>query len=179
MTEATLTCVNHPDRPTTLRCNRCERPICSSCAVRTPVGYRCKECVRGQQAVFETAGGVSLFVAALVAGIGAGLATAILDSFGFWFWGLILAPIAGGGIAEIVRWAVRRRRSRRLPLSAAIGASVGVAIYTLVQVLPWLFFVLTGEPGFLSETILSTLLPIGYGALMIGALYARLRGIRL
>ena len=179
MTEATWTCAYHPDRETSLRCNRCEKLICTSCAVQTPVGYRCKECVRGQQAIFDTAGGLLLFVAALVAGIGAGLATAILDSFGFWFWGLILSPIAGGGIAEIVRWAVRRRRNRRLPLSAAIGAGVGVALYTLIQALPWLYFLLTGEPGFLSESILTALLPMGYGALMIGALYARLRGIRL
>ena len=38
-----------------LRCNRCERPICTECAVLTPTGYRCKECVRGQQKVFDTA----------------------------------------------------------------------------------------------------------------------------
>ena len=40
---------------TTLHCNRCERPICAQCAVLTPTGYRCKECVRGQQKTFETA----------------------------------------------------------------------------------------------------------------------------
>ena len=42
-------CYNHPQRETVLRCNRCERPMCTSCAVLTPTGYRCKECVRGQQ----------------------------------------------------------------------------------------------------------------------------------
>jgi len=46
-------CYVHPDRETLLRCNRCERPICQSCAVLTPTGYRCKECVRGQQKIFE------------------------------------------------------------------------------------------------------------------------------
>ena len=35
-----LTCANHPDRETLLRCNKCGKPICISCAVRTPVGYR-------------------------------------------------------------------------------------------------------------------------------------------
>ena len=50
-----LYCYVHPDRETMLRCNNCERPICSSCAVLTPIGYRCKECVRGQQKAFETA----------------------------------------------------------------------------------------------------------------------------
>ncbi len=41
------TCANHPERETGLRCNRCGKPICSQCAVQTPVGYRCRECVRG------------------------------------------------------------------------------------------------------------------------------------
>src|SRR4030043_298820 len=66
MTEVVLTCANHPNRETSLRCKRCNKPICSSCAVLTPVGYRCRECVRGQQATFDTAG-----VGALVVGAGA------------------------------------------------------------------------------------------------------------
>ena len=59
----TLFCANHPDRETSLRCNRCEKPICSKCAVRTPTGYRCKECVRGQQKVFDTAENQDFIVA--------------------------------------------------------------------------------------------------------------------
>ena len=51
----TLYCYVHPDRETGLRCNRCERPICADCAVLTPTGYRCKECVREQKKVFDTA----------------------------------------------------------------------------------------------------------------------------
>jgi hypothetical protein len=53
MTE-TLFCYIHPTRETALRCNNCERPICASCAVRTPTGYRCKECVRERRKSFET-----------------------------------------------------------------------------------------------------------------------------
>jgi hypothetical protein len=48
-------CANHPNVETSLRCNKCEKPICARCAILTPTGYRCKECVRGQQKVFETA----------------------------------------------------------------------------------------------------------------------------
>ena len=56
MTESTtLYCYVHPTRETSLRCNNCERPICAQCAVRTPTGYRCKECVRERQKTFETA----------------------------------------------------------------------------------------------------------------------------
>ena len=53
----TLYCYVHPNRPTSLRCNRCERPICAECAVRTPTGYRCPECIRSQQKIFDTAKG--------------------------------------------------------------------------------------------------------------------------
>ena len=52
---APIYCANHPAVETTLRCNRCGKPICAECAVRTPTGYRCKECVRGQQKIFDTA----------------------------------------------------------------------------------------------------------------------------
>ena len=54
-TPPTLYCVNHPTVETNLRCNNCEKPICPKCAVLTPTGYRCKECVRSQQKVFNTA----------------------------------------------------------------------------------------------------------------------------
>ncbi len=34
--ETTLHCYLHPERETLLRCNNCERPICTKCAVLTP-----------------------------------------------------------------------------------------------------------------------------------------------
>ena len=34
-------CANHPTVETTLRCNKCGKPICAKCAIRTPTGYRC------------------------------------------------------------------------------------------------------------------------------------------
>lgn len=40
-------CYRHPDRETLLGCGSCERPICTSCLVETPVGMRCPECARG------------------------------------------------------------------------------------------------------------------------------------
>ena len=47
-------CYKHPDRKTLLRCNKCNKPICLECAVQTPTGYRCKDCVKAQQKVFDT-----------------------------------------------------------------------------------------------------------------------------
>jgi membrane associated rhomboid family serine protease len=39
-------CYRHPDRETGVRCQRCERPICTECMVPADVGYQCVECVR-------------------------------------------------------------------------------------------------------------------------------------
>jgi hypothetical protein len=178
MTDATLRCAYHPDRETTLRCNRCEKPICTKCAVLTPVGYRCKECVRGQQSVFETARTADFVIAAVVSAVGVGIAVALLKIIGFW--GFFVAPIVGGGLAEIVRAAVRRRRGRKLPLVAAIAGAVGV----LPTLLPALGLVIASLSYGGGIEVLGSLLwgiayPLVTGGLLISALYYRLRGIRL
>jgi len=40
-------CFRHPGRETYLRCNRCERSICTDCMIPAAVGHQCPECVRG------------------------------------------------------------------------------------------------------------------------------------
>jgi hypothetical protein len=177
MTETTLVCANHPDRETSLRCNRCGKLICSQCAVRTPVGYRCKECVAGQQKIFETAVRLDYPIAIVLAGIGVALAVGVLNFIGFW--GLLVAPIAGGGLAEIIRWAVRRRRGRRLPLVAAIGGALGVLPHLGFPVLA-LVMALGGGLGtqVLLGSLFAAVWPLASGAIMVSTLYYRLRGIR-
>ena len=64
--DAPVYCTVHPDRETALRCNKCGRPMCVQCAVKTPVGYRCRECVRGQQDVFFTASNRDYVIAGVV-----------------------------------------------------------------------------------------------------------------
>ncbi len=131
-TSQTPRCANHPDRETLLRCNRCEKPICLQCAVLTEVGYRCKECVRGQQAAYYNATRYDVPAAAAVAlalGVILGvLAYLFLGAFGwFSFLGALLAgPVAGGLIAEAARRAVRKRRARGMRLAAAIATVAGV-----------------------------------------------------
>jgi membrane associated rhomboid family serine protease len=38
-------CVRHPNRPTALRCSRCERPACPECLREAAVGLQCVDCV--------------------------------------------------------------------------------------------------------------------------------------
>jgi hypothetical protein len=181
MTDSVLVCENHPSRETNLRCNRCGKPICGECAVQTPVGYRCKECIRGQQKVFETASNVDVPTAFVVSAVCVGVAVAILNYL--WIWGLIVAPIVGGVIAEVVRWAVRRRRSRRMYQATVTGGILGAAIYLAIQVIPFLRWMLfTGGDSNLAEfggSLISFVWPVAYSVLIISALYYRLRGIRL
>ena len=178
MTDNAMVCANHPDRPTTLRCNRCEKPICPKCAVQTPVGYRCKECVRGQQSVFETATKLDYVLAFTIAAIGTAMATGVLNFIGFW--GIFVAPIVGGALAEAVRYAVRRRRGFKLPLTAAIGAIVGVLLNLIVPVFNAIL-IFTSDVGInlLAAFGLQLVWPLVYGGLIASTLYYRLRGIRM
>ena len=181
MTETALVCANHPGRETGLRCNRCNKPICVSCAVRTPVGYRCTECVRGQQETFETASNLQVGAAAVISAVAAVFAIGILSFLGFF--GLILAPVAGGGIAELARISMRGGRSRNLPVAAAVGAGVGVLLYGLIRIAPFGLFMLSGiggiDPGLLLRVGSGLLWPLAYGALMIGTLFYRLRSVHI
>lgn len=113
-------CYRHPDIQTGLRCNRCNKPICPKCARRTPVGFRCPDCIREQEEKFYSGGNLDYVIAAAIALplslIAAGLFTFVLGSFGFFtiIIGLFAAPAVAGFIAEAVRWGVGRRRSRYL-----------------------------------------------------------------
>ena len=118
-----LYCANHPDQETMLRCNRCEKPICTKCAVLTDTGYRCRECVRGQQKAFETAESLDYPLAFVVGAVLSWIGSLIAPRLGFFV--ILLAPIAATLIAEAVRLVIKRRRSETLFRTAAAGALVG------------------------------------------------------
>jgi hypothetical protein len=117
----TLVCIDHPQRETSLRCNRCGAPICTQCAVRTPVGFRCRECVRAQQAVFYTVRWYDYPVAAALSLL-LSVPAAILTGLAGWWFALILSPLAGGLIGGLVQRAVGMRRGRWIWLT--VGACI-------------------------------------------------------
>lgn len=118
-------CEVHPDRETALRCNKCGRLMCVQCAVQTPVGYRCRECVRAQEDKFYSAGqadyAIVFAVCFVLSLIGGTVATAI--NLGI-FVIFIAAPL-GGLIGNLALRATSRRRGRYSAYVAVGGALVG------------------------------------------------------
>lgn len=130
--EEPLFCHFHPSVETALRCNKCGKPICVRCARRTPVGYRCPDCIRSQQAVFYSAGRLDYVLVVVIGLIASIIGAAIVVSLGIWF-AIFLGPVAGGVIAEVARWAARRRRGRYMAAIVS-GCIVVGALPTLLVV---------------------------------------------
>lgn len=174
----TLYCVNHPKVETNLRCSRCERPICTRCAVLTPTGYRCKDCVHSQQKTFDTAQWIDYPLAFAVATVLGYLGSLVAGVMGFFT--IFLAPIAGVIIAEAVRFVIRRRRSKRLFQVATAGAALGSLPAIFRALLPIL---LASTGGNLGVGVAFTLLPLAWQAvytfLVTSTVFYRLSGIRM
>lgn len=167
----TLYCYNHPNNETSLRCNNCERPICVQCAVLTPTGYRCKECIRSQQRKFETAEWydyiVAFFAGSLIAFFGSLLVQFLIGLS--WFLFLIIyitvGAFVGVVIAEMIRYLTRRRRSRRLFQFAAASVVVGFLPLLVINLMMLNFW---------------NILWLGIMAFSTASgVYARLRGLKL
>lgn len=141
MTEQTAQyCYNHPNRETALRCKRCDRYICTSCAVSTPTGYICKECMRERQKNFDTALWYDFVSGFIIAGLLSGIASFLVTLIGgIGFFGFLLvflgSSAAGGIIAEAVRAVTRRRRSRALFLTVGAGAVFGALPMLILQLI--------------------------------------------
>lgn len=172
MTELTETlyCYNHPTRETTLRCKRCERPICTSCAVGTPTGYMCKDCVRERKKTFDTSAWYDYVLGFIVAGFLSGVASflvTMIGSIGFFGWFLIAAgaPTAGVIIAEGVRLVTRKRRSRSLFITIAVAVVLGALPIIVLEI-----FILD---------IFGIVFQVIYLVIATPVVYTRLSGIQL
>jgi hypothetical protein len=146
-------CYAHPGRETGLRCKRCERPICASCAQRTPTGYLCKDCVNQHQKIFNTAVWydylIVFFTSATLSGLAA-VATIIITSIIWGIFIIVLAPLAGSMIANVTRRFVKNHRSPALNYTLVAGMIVGTLPVLLMSGLPALFVMLSGGTDVMS-----------------------------
>ena len=174
MTEATSTatyCYAHPGRETSLRCKRCERYICTSCAVGTPTGYMCKDCVSQHKKIFDTAlwydyltGSVTTFILSLIA---SGLLGLVSSFVGFFMIFISFAVAGGAGvfISNVALQVIGKRRSRWLFIACASGVALGAI------------------PGILSLVLSGNIYPVImlgiYAVVATSTVYTRLAGIQL
>ena len=141
-----LTCANHPNVRTGLRCSKCEKPICTSCIVETPVGLRCRQCAQLRRIpTFDVSPLQYLQAIGTAAGLGLvmGFAwpffTALLP-FGFLLSFLIVLAV-GYVMGEVVSLSVNRKGGTGLKIIAAGG----VFLAYLVSRMPLL--ALLGAPS--------------------------------
>jgi hypothetical protein len=127
-------CPQHPAVATQMRCNKCGRLLCLKCAVQTPVGYRCKECVYQQQNVYFNAKGHDNLIAL---GISFGLALVVtplvallsdLFYYGAFYLAFFTGPLAGSLLAQLIRLVVARRRGRHLRYFVLAGLVAGATL---------------------------------------------------
>ena len=178
----TLYCYVHPNRPTTLRCNRCERPICTDCAVLTPTGYRCRECVRSQQKKFDTAEWYDFIVAFVVAGFGSAIASGLILIVSNFFFGLLvlfIAPGAGAVIGNLVLRFIKNRRSRPLFTTAVVGMVVGALPALITVSLPALLGLLSGGGIRGLGGLLPAIWEVVYLFMAVPAAYTQISGLRI
>ncbi|PWH13847.1 MAG: hypothetical protein DDG59_13705 [Anaerolineae bacterium] len=168
-----LTCTYHPNIETSLRCSTCEKPICPKCAILTPTGYRCKDCVRGQQKVFETALWYDYLSTSFIAVVLSFIGSQFIPRL--WFFAIILSPIAGTIIAEICRAVVQKRRSRRLYQTIAFATAFGSLPYLLLTLIASINALAAGSFASLISFALQAL----YSFLVTSSVYYRLSGIQL
>lgn len=163
-----------PDQEITLRCNKCGRPISPREAVQTPTGYRCPECVRNQQKIFDTSKPLDYVLGFVIALFLSTIGSFIVRNIGFFT--ILLAPAAGVVIAEAVRFVIKKRRSDRLFKVVTIAIILGGLPLILLIGINFILDLSTGSLNFFS------LLPLGYQVLYlvlaVPSAYYRLSGKR-
>lgn len=171
-------CYRHPDRETWLRCGRCDRPICTGCAMQGPVGSRCRQC--GKPA-FDPLTSLTAAQAATAAAVatGLGIVTGLIGAQ-FGLFSIVVGFIAGGFIAAAV---VRFIGYKRGPLMLTVlmtGIIVGVLIGHAISY-AWSFSQMLAEvpvaDQLLAPLVIQTLF---YGLITAGATcfgaYRRMHG---
>jgi hypothetical protein len=131
----TMKCAAHPDVETTLRCGKCGKPICPRCMIQTPVGARCRDCVRLNKLPTYRVSAV-YYLKAIGTALGMALAVGIVwgliaKSLPFIVLNLILAGGAGYAIGEVTGLAINRKRGKWLAVIGGIAVVLSYAISIL------------------------------------------------
>jgi hypothetical protein len=122
------------------------------------------ECVRAQQKIFNTAGLVDYFISIPIALILAYIGSILSSRIGFFT--ILIAPVAGIVIAEAIRLAIRKRRSKRLFQLTAGATALG-------SMIPLLMGLIAGFIGFFM------IWQIAFTFIVTSTVYYRLAGIRI
>jgi hypothetical protein len=127
-----LHCYRHPERETYISCGRCDRPICTACAMLGPVGARCRECGKLAFDPMTSFTPAQLVGGSLVA-VSGGLVGGFIGLQVGFFFALCLGPLAGGFLAEAV---MRVTGFKRGPLMRGVvigGMALGAVAALLYQ----------------------------------------------
>ena len=108
--------------------------MCPDCAVPTPVGYRCKQCVRQHDDKFFSASQNDYVIIAAASSIISAIAAAIVLQIGIPSLFLIFIAIPlGGFVSEIGLRLTQRRRGRQSANIAAASVVIGGLVGALIN----------------------------------------------
>jgi hypothetical protein len=127
-----MKCATHPEVETNLRCGKCGKLICPKCLVQTPVGARCPDCAKLYRLPTYR---ISTKYYLIAIGTGLGMAIACGAIWGLIEWAvsflylsLLLAPVAGYAIGEVVSLSVNRKRGIGLAVVAGVATVISYLI---------------------------------------------------
>lgn len=102
-------CFRHPSREAIIRCSKCERPICETCALPTTIGYRCPECMRERSATRTISLGRVTLGGAV--GFALGFSSTLLIPHAFGYLLILAAVLVGSGVGYIVKRIIGHKSS--------------------------------------------------------------------
>lgn len=174
MTDSRQQSSTSQEEPITLRCSRCGTPITPAEAILTPTGYRCKACVSRQQKTFDTSRPLDYVWGFLIAVVLSLIGSFIPRLIGFFT--VLLAPAIGVGIAEAVRFVIKKRRSKRLFRTVTIGMIIGGLPLIMSLGYSFVFNLLSGN--FSLFGVLPLVYQVLYLVMAVPSAYYRLSGSR-
>ena len=153
-----VACARHRRVQTTLRCGRCDTPICPQCLVHGAVGIRCPDCGQPSRLpTYDVSPGRLAFALAVAiitgaaSGAIAGAGSAIIYAGGIPF--AFLVPWAafifvGFVVGEVTSLAANRKRGVQLKIVALVGMLAAlIAEISLEGMIYRALFLLDGPSG--------------------------------